>query len=65
MKKPKNRGNMYVVLREMDGTKAAVLGTFSDLVEADNFKDAMAAEWFDKTKGMPASFVICISTYYG
>lgn len=65
MKKLKNRGNMYVVVRELSGARAAVLAAFSDAVEADDFKDATAAEWFEKTRGAPASFSVLITTYYG
>lgn len=72
VKFPKNRENIYVVVREdfsdamgshLTGT--AVLGTFSELVEADNYKDACASEWFEKTKGWPAFFDVRLSTYYG
>lgn len=70
MKFPKYRANIYIVMRETmvgSGSKASasVLGAFSDLVEADDFKDACAAEWFDKTKGEPAYFTIRLSTFYG
>ena len=64
MKKLKHRGNSYVVIRELDGARTAVLGTFGDAVEADDFCGAMAAEWFDKTKGAPASFSVVITTHY-
>lgn len=60
MKFPKNRATIYVVVRD-----TSILGVFSDLVEADNYKDACAAEWFDKTKGAPAFFDVRVSTYYG
>lgn len=56
---------MYVVVRELSGARAAVLAAFSDAVEADDFKDATAAEWFEKTRGAPASFSVLITTYYG
>jgi hypothetical protein len=72
MKFPKNRANIYVVVRDdfSDGigsrmTGTSILGVFSDLVEADNYKDACASEWFDKTKGEPAHFDVTLSTYYG
>jgi hypothetical protein len=68
MKFPKNRANIYVVVRDIDTTTmrdTSVIGVFSDLIEADNYKDACAAEWFDKTKGQPASFEVRLSTYYG
>lgn len=64
MKFPKNRANIYVVVRE-DARCNAVIGCFSDLVEADDYKDACAAEWFEKTKGAPAEFKVKLSTYYG
>lgn len=65
MKTPKNRGNLYVVVRELDGRPAALLGSFADAVEADDYKGAMAAEWFDKTRGAPASFAVLLVTFYG
>lgn len=65
MKYPKNRGNLYIVIREIPQERTAFIGSFSDLVEADNFKDACAAEWFDRTKGMVADFKVVITTYYG
>lgn len=64
MKFPRNRANIYAVVRE-DARGFSILGCFSDAVEADNFKDACAAEWFDKTKGEPALFDVRLSTYYG
>jgi arginine utilization protein RocB len=63
--KPKNRDNVYIVIREMQGTRTAVLGAFYDLLEADDKKDAWAAEWFDKTKGLPADFNVVVAPYYG
>lgn len=65
MKYPKNRGNMYVVVREISGGKTALLASFSDAVDADNFKDACAAEWFDKVRVAGANFSVLITTYYG
>ena len=66
MKFPRNRANIYVVVREdtLYG-HTAVLGVFSDLVDADDFKDAAAAEWFDKTRSAHAEFAVRLSTYYG
>ena len=65
MKFPKHRANIYVVVRVHTEMHTAILGTFSDAVEADDFKDACASEWFDKTKGTPAFFEVRLSTYYG
>jgi hypothetical protein len=68
LKFPKYRTNIYVVVREIADealSHTAVLGTFSDPVEADDFKDACAAEWFDKTNGAPAYFEVRLSTFYG
>lgn len=70
MKFPKYRANIYVVVREdrvMQNVPGhvAILGAFSDPVEADDFKGACAAEWFDKTSGAPAHFEVRLSTFYG
>lgn len=73
MKFPKNRANVYVVVRDDiplygDGFgNTSLLGVFSDLTEADNYKDACAAEWFDKVKigGGNSTFEVRLSTYYG
>jgi hypothetical protein len=74
MKFPKNRGNLYIVVREDipnygEGFgSVAILGCFSDLVEADNYKDSCASEWFDKVKtgiGSQSTFDIRLSTFYG
>lgn len=65
MKFPKYRANIYIVVRVDKFTGVSILGTFSNLVEADDFKDACAAEWFDKTKGTPAEFAVRLSTFYG
>lgn len=56
--------NAYVVIREIQGSRTAVLGSFRDLVEADDRKDEWAAKWFDQTKGLPAEFSVVITTYY-
>jgi len=56
---------MYLVIREIPNERTAFIGAFSDMVEADNFKDAIASEWFDRTKGMVADFKVVITTYYG
>lgn len=53
-----------MVIRELD-MYTAILGVFSDPVDADNYKDSCAAEWFDKTGGTPALFDVRLSTYYG
>lgn len=63
--KLKHRGDVFTVIREGAGRPAAVLGVFSDAEEADNFKDAMAQEWFEVTKGTVAEFCVWITTYYG
>lgn len=65
MKFPKFRANIYIAVRVDKYTGVSILGAFSDLVEADDYKDACAAEWFDKTKGTPASFEVRLTTYYG
>lgn len=66
MKFPKNRANIYIVVRgNYDGNQVSILGAFADLVEADNYKDACAAEWFDKVKGKDTtSFDVMITTFY-
>lgn len=64
VKFPKNRANIYVVVRE-DESHTAILGVFSDLIEADDYKGACAAEWFNITKGQPANFEVRLSTFYG
>jgi hypothetical protein len=64
MKFPKTRANIYVIVRIIGGT-TSLLGSFSDLVEADDFKDACASEWFDTTKDTSAHFEVRLTTFYG
>lgn len=69
MKFPKNRANIYIVVRvdlneNPDKVRTAILGTFADVVDADDFKDSCAAEWFDKN-GYPSVFEVRLSTFYG
>jgi hypothetical protein len=64
MKFPKFRSNIYIVQRR-DDRSTVPIGAFSDLVEADNYKDACAAEWFDKTKDPYVVFEISLTTFYG
>lgn len=55
---------VYVVIRELQGNRAAVIGVFHDPVEADDKCGAWASEWFEKTHGLPADFSVVISPYY-
>jgi hypothetical protein len=75
-KKLKTRGNLYLVIREDDPFyddhghvighgNTAFIGSFSDVNDADDFKDACAAEWFDKTRGAPSNFKVTLITFYG
>lgn len=70
MKFPKARENIYEVVRVDAHTwiaepHTALLGAFSDLVEADNYKDACAAEWFDKKCPATSKFEVRLTTFYG
>lgn len=65
MKYPKPRSFLFLVVREMEDKRAAFLGAYTDAVEADDYKDACAAEWFDRTKGAPAEFSVTAVPFYG
>ena len=69
MKFPKNRANLYLVVRETydySNSDKAVLGAFSDCEEADNFKDACQQEWLDKVGDLKnVDFEVELTTYYG
>jgi hypothetical protein len=64
-KLPKPRAFLFLVVREMEGKRAAFLGAYSDAVEADDYKGACAAEWFDRTGGAPADFTVTAVPFYG
>lgn len=60
MKFPKNRANLYVVVRE-DG---ALCGAFSEWEEAEDYRGACEQEFLDKT-GKRALFYTRLVIYYG
>ncbi len=65
MKFPKNRKNIYVVIRDIPGRRPAILGVFADLGQADDYKDACASVWTEASNDTAAVFDVVISTFYG
>lgn len=60
MKFPKNRANLYIVVRTDD----AICGAFSDFAEADDFRAVCEQEFLEKT-GQRVRFFVKLTTYYG
>ena len=66
MKFPKNRANLYLVVRTGYQGIVAVTGAFSEPIDADNYKDACAQEWFDKAGELTGvEFEVVLTTFYG
>jgi hypothetical protein len=70
MKFPKNRANLYVVVREdYDGGgvfNVSLLGGSSELEFAEDYKDSCQQEWLDKVGHLEgAKFVTRLTTFYG
>ena len=65
MKFPKNRANLYIVVREFQG-QCAILGGFADFHEADDYRESCQQEWIDKTGDLDSvSFGTRLTTFYG
>ena len=73
MKFPKNRANVFVVVREdtdefrLQLLNTAILGVFGSLEEADNYKGACEQEWKEKMGDWtvdPPIFEIRMTTFY-
>jgi hypothetical protein len=67
MKYPKHRSNLYLVERWTRANSATVLvGAFSSIVAADNFKEECEQEW--KDRGLSGEeeviFNVVLTTYY-
>jgi hypothetical protein len=60
MKFPKNRANLYEVVRE-DG---ALCGAWSNYDDAEDFRAACEQEFFEKT-GHKVPFYVKLTTFYG
>lgn len=70
MKFPKNRANLYVIVREdFDGGgvfNTSLLGSSSNCDEALDFKDSCEQEWLDKVGSLDgAKFDVRLTTFYG
>ena len=70
MKFPKNRADLYVVVREdYDGGgvyNTSILGGSGSYEEADNYKDSCQQEWLDKVGHLEGvKFETKLTTYYG
>jgi hypothetical protein len=63
MKFPKNRANVYVVMR-MGATDQTVCGVFANYDDAEDFAGACKQEWYEKT-GTKLKFEVVLSTFYG
>ena len=65
MKFPKNRANVYVVVRD-DHTRV-VCGVFSEDPEAEEYAGACEQEWKDRFPDWknPPVFTVELTTFYG
>lgn len=61
MRFPKNRANLYLVVRLNTRT---VVGSFSNTEDADDFATACEQEWLDKV-GEEMPHRVELTTYYG
>jgi hypothetical protein len=59
MKFPKNRANVYVVVRG-----DSVCGVFGNYDDAEDYAGACKQEWYEKTK-QKLEFKVVLSTFYG
>lgn len=65
MKFPKNRANVFAVVREQV-TGSSVLGVFPDFEEANDFRYACEQEWLEKIGELRGYvFSTQLSTFYG
>ena len=73
MKFPKNRANVFVVVREdtdefrLQLLNTAILGVFGSLEDADNYKGACEQEWNEKMGDRivdPTIFEVRMTTFY-
>ena len=61
---PKNKTNLYLVVRHCVGN-TSVIGGFSEYEAADNFKDACQQEWKDLgATEKDVQFDVELTTYY-
>jgi hypothetical protein len=67
MTKLKNRGNMFVVVRQQwNGIGCHVVGTFSNMDDADDYKGTCEQQWLDKMGSLHGvEFEVQLTTYYG
>lgn len=70
MSKLLNRGNIFIVTRNQFGyaeyQRSAVVGAFSNLDDADDYKGACEQQWIDKVGSLnDVEFEIQLTTYYG
>lgn len=61
MKFPKNRSDLYVVVR---GEGEAICGAFSNYEAAEDYRGACEQEWLEKTS-VPVPYYVRLTTYYG
>lgn len=65
MTKLLNRGNIFVVVR-VSNPHTHVLGVFSDMDEADDYRGAMEQKWLEKVGVVEGvEFQVQMTTYYG
>lgn len=65
MKFPKNKANLFVVIRNQNGAKANI-GAFFNLEDADDFVGKCEQEFLDKVgPGHDFTFYVESLTYYG
>lgn len=67
MKFPKRRSNLYLVERlDRRSGQSSICGGFSELEEADNFRDGCEQEWKDKhPDDVTIMFGVIVTTFYG
>jgi hypothetical protein len=67
MTKLLNRGNVFVVVRHVyEGVETHVVGVFSELEEADDYRGVCEQQWREKVGGLDyVSFEVQMTTYYG
>ena len=65
MKFPKNRANVYVIVRsDRSNVFDAIVGVFANYDDAEDFAGACQQEWLEKTK-QKLKFEVKLSTFYG
>jgi len=64
MKLPKNKTNLYIVVRHY-ANNTSIIGGFSDWEAADNFREACQQEWKDLgATEKDVQFDVELTTYY-